>query len=220
MILLSCKFSNFVASRTFMANGLDCRQCTIGRLEPILCRFHNCLNHFKATRLVLVLISPHFSRGLVKSWVARISQWSKDCWAGHHEGTNYLLLREKRGEGGKRKWKWGNRRGKGEGENFWIMNQWENERSGGRWKRGQMEVWWQGVVSRFEYCLLSLTTTCTFWSIQPLSRYYDLSLSSIIKVISGIVICHGHDLQYDVYLHSWLHHSLLVIVAPPFPTSP
>ena len=73
MILLSCKFSNFVASRTFMANGLDCRQCTIGRLEPILCRFHNCLNHFKATRLVLVLISPHFSRGLVKSWVARIS---------------------------------------------------------------------------------------------------------------------------------------------------
>ena len=72
------------------------------------------------------------------------------------------------------------------------MEKEKNERSGGRWKRGQMEVWWQGVVSRFEYCLLSLTTTCTFWSIQPLSRYYDLSLSSIIEVISGIVIGHGH----------------------------
>ena len=62
-----------------------------------------------------------------------------------------------------------------------------------------------GGVSRFEYCLLSLTTTCTFWSIQPLSRYYDMSLSlvclfvvvaSIIKVISGMVT--GHDLQYDI----------------------
>ena len=27
-------------------------------------------------------------------------------------------------------------------------------------------------VSRFEYCPPSLTTTCTCWSIQPLSRYY------------------------------------------------
>ena len=96
---LSCKFWYFVASHTFIANGLDCRHCTIGRLNLIHREFS--FPHLKQSawfcrsRKNQVNMS-RFSWGLVKSWSARISQWSEDCWTIHYEGTKYLQPKERR----------------------------------------------------------------------------------------------------------------------------
>ena len=66
---------------------------------------------------MFVAISPRFSWSLVKGWVARVSQWSKDCWTRHHEGTHYLLhpRRERTKERGKKRekrMKWNGEEGK------------------------------------------------------------------------------------------------------------
>ena len=123
---LSCKFSYFVASRTFMADGLDCRHNTIGRLDSILRKFHS--------STLALLIPSHFSWGLVKGWVARISQWSEDCWAGHHEGTDYLLPEERKKKRRKK-----------------TKFRWEKYESGGKREKTEEKgrkivLSWRGVV--------------------------------------------------------------------------
>ena len=69
-----------------------------------------------------------------------------------------------------------------------------------------------GASFRLEYCMLSLTTTCIFWLIQPLNRYnmicdtslfYDMWPTSSSKFLI-VITMHHHNLRYH---HSCCHQS-------------
>ena len=69
-----------------------------------------------------------------------------------------------------------------------------------------------GASSRFEYCRPSLTTTCIFWLIQPLSRYNDYDMIMTFHVSLSLNVFKGTFFVGSIIIVFFSHHNAIIMI--------